>query len=193
MFSAVAAAAPMGFWLGAVQGGALERRLEWIFGSNAVVCAVCAGAAFWSIPALRPVADGAGVDAPTLRQFDWKGALCAVVGCVCLLFGLTQGSGARWSPYTYVLILVGVALMALFFWLETKVVRPLVPARLWRTPGFAPLMLAYFLGFGGFIGAWQFYAMQFFLTQQHVSAMTVALYLLPNAIFGVLATFVVSR
>ncbi|KXT14334.1 hypothetical protein AC579_4003 [Pseudocercospora musae] len=35
--------------------------------------------------------------------------------------------------------------------------------------------------------------MQFFLTQQHVSALTVALYLLPNASCGVLPTFMVSR
>ncbi|KXS98720.1 hypothetical protein AC578_10479 [Pseudocercospora eumusae] len=193
VFSAMAAAAPFGFWLGALQGGALSSNLEWIFGSSAMICGLCACAAYATIPALRPVADTVGVDAPTFRQFDWKGALCAVVGCVCLLFGLTQGSVAHWSPYTYALIIVGIVVLALFFWLETKVTRPLVPARLWKTPGFAPLMLAYFLGFGGYVGAWQFYAVQFFLTQQHVSALTVALYLLPNAICGVLATFMVSR
>ena len=69
----------------------------------------------------------------------------------------------------------------------------MIPSKLWRTPGFAPLMAAYFLGFGAFVGAWQFYAIQFFLRIQGVSALTVALYLLPNAIFGVVATFVVSR
>lgn len=193
VFSAMAAAAPFGFWLGALQGGALSHDLKWIFGTNAIICGLCAIAAFAVIPALKPVADVAGTEAPTLRSFDWKGALLAVAGCVCFLFGLTQGSVAHWAPYTYTLIILGVIVLALFFWLETKVARPLIPSRLWKTPGFAPLMFAYFLGFGGFVGAWQFYAVQFFLNQQHVSAFTVALYLLPNAIFGVLATFIVSR
>lgn len=193
VFSAMAAAAPFGFWAGAMQGGALSSNLEWIFGSNAIICGLCAIAAYATIPWLKPVADTSGAAAPTFRSFDWQGAICAVTGCVCLLFGLTQGSVAHWSPYTYALIIIGIAVLTLFFWVETKVKRPLVPTRLWRTPGFAPLMLAYFLGFGGFVGAWQFYAVQFFLSQQKVSPLTVALYLLPNAIMGVLATWIVSR
>ncbi|EME46925.1 hypothetical protein DOTSEDRAFT_126514 [Dothistroma septosporum NZE10] len=192
VFSAMAAGAPFGFWLGALQGGALSSHLEWIFGSNAIVCGLCAVAAYAVIPALRPVGE-AGVAAPTMSSFDWKGAILAVAGCVCLLFGLTQGSAAHWSPYTYALIIIGIALLAVFFWVETRVPRPLIPARLWKTPGFAPLMAAYFLGFGGFVGAYQFYHVQFFLTQQHVSPLTVALYLLPNAIMGVFATWVVSK
>jgi len=91
VFSAMASMAPFGFWLGAIQGGALTAHLEWIFGSNAILCALCAIAAYFTIPPLRPVADIAGVDAPTIRDFDWKGAILATSGCVCLLFGLTQG------------------------------------------------------------------------------------------------------
>lgn len=193
VFSAMAAASPFGFWLGALQGGALSAHLDWIFGSNAIICGLCAAGAYATIPALRPVADHAGAAAPSIKSFDWKGAICAIIGCICLLFGLTQGSGAHWSPYTYALIIAGILVLGLFFWLETTVPRPLVPARLWKVPGFAPLMMAYFLGFGGFVGAWQFYAVQFFLTQQHVSSLTVALYLLPNAICGVLATWMVSK
>ncbi|KXT14339.1 hypothetical protein AC579_4003 [Pseudocercospora musae] len=130
------------------------RTWNGIFGSSAIICGLCASAAYATIPALRPVADTVGVDAPTFGQFDRKGGICAVVGCVCLLFGLTQGSVAHWSPYTYAFIIFGIAVLALFFWLDTKVVPPLAPARLWKTPGFAPLMLAYFLGFGRFVGAW---------------------------------------
>ena len=63
---------------------------------------------------------------------------------------------------------------------------------MWKTKGFTPLMIAYFLGFGSFI-AWQFYAIQFWSRFQGASPLTVALYLTPNAIGGVVATFVVSR
>jgi len=193
VFSAMAAGAPFGFWIGALQGGAFAAHLRWIFATNAIISALLCIAAWFTIPSLRPKADVTGSEAPSLRDFDYKGAACAVVGCICLLFGLTQGPVANWAPYTYSLIIVGVLVLASFFWVEKRVARPMIPSKLWRTPGFAPLMAAYFLGFGGFIGAWQFYAIQFFLRIQHKSAITVALYLLPNAIMGIIATFVVSR
>lgn len=193
VFSAMSASAPFGFWLGAIQGGALKAHLYWIFGSNAVLSGLCLLAAYVTIPPLRPVADIAGTEAPTIRQFDFMGAAFAVSGCVCLLFGLTQGSVVAWSPYTYSLVVVGLLLLIAFFFVERWVQRPLIPNQLWKTKGFTPLMVAYFLGFGAFSGAWQFYAVQFWLRIQQNTPITVALYLLPNAIVGVLATWVVSK
>lgn len=193
VFSAMAATAPFGFSLGALQGGGLYQHLPWIFGSNAIICAICCVAAYFTIPPLRPVADVAGTDAPTLRQFDYIGGGCAAGGCVCLLFGLTQGPVASWSPYTYILIIVGILLLVGLFFAERAAIRPLIPSRLWSTPGFTPLMIAYFLGFGSFFGCWQFYAIQFWLRIQHATPIAVALYHIPNAVVGVLATWIVSR
>ncbi|KAJ5661444.1 uncharacterized protein N7477_009060 [Penicillium maclennaniae] len=193
VFSAMAATSPFGFWLGAIQGGALKAHLAWIFGSNAILSGMCLIAAYVTIPALKPVADIAGTEAPTIRQFDFIGASLAVSGCVCLLFGLTQGSVEEWSPFTYALVIAGILLIVAFFFAEHWVERPLIPNRLWKTKGFTPLMVAYFLGFGAFSGAWQFYAVQFWLRIQHTAPLTVAFYLLPNAIVGVLATWVVSK
>lgn len=89
VFSAMAATAPFGFWLGTIQGGALKAHLSWIFGTNAMLGGICCVIAYFTVPPLRPVADMAGTEAPTLRQFDFLGAGVAVSGCVCLLFGLT--------------------------------------------------------------------------------------------------------
>ncbi|KAK6433434.1 hypothetical protein LTR95_010384 [Oleoguttula sp. CCFEE 5521] len=193
VFSAMAAMSPLGFFVGAIQGGALTAHLPWIFGTNAIISGLLMAAAWFSVPDIRPEADLPGSDAPSIRDFDWKGAICATAGCICLLFGLTQGSVAHWSPYTYSLIVVGAVILTAFFWIESKARRPLIPNALWKTPGFAPLMAAYFLSFCGFVGAWQFYALQFFLRIQRKSAITVALYLLPNALAGILATFIVSK
>lgn len=193
VFSAMSATAPFGFCLGALEGGALSAHLPWIFGANAIITGLCCVAAFFSIPPLRPVADVAGTEAPSLRQFDYIGAVLAILGCVFLLFGLTQGSVTSWSPYTYALIIVGGLLLIALFFIERRVPRPMIPNRLWRTKGFTPLMVAYFLGFGSYFGAWQFYAIQFWLRIQQASPITVALYTIPNAIFGVLATWLVSR
>lgn len=41
VFSGMAAAAPFGFWLGALQGGALSAHLEWIFGLNVSIVIIC--------------------------------------------------------------------------------------------------------------------------------------------------------
>lgn len=193
VFSAMAATAPFGFSLGAIQGGALYQHLPWIFGSNAIICVLLCAAAWFAIPPLRPIADVSGKEAPSIKQFDYIGGFCAAGGCVCLLFGLTQGPVASWSPYTYVLIIVSFVLFVGLFFAERNAVRPLIPNRLWRTPGFTPLMIAYFLGFGSFFGCWQFYAIQFWLRIQHASPIAVALYHIPNALVGVLATVIVAR
>lgn len=153
VFSAMAAMSPFGFWVGALQGGAFSSHLVWIFGTNSILSGLCTIAAWFSIPAMRPVADIAGAEAPSIRDFDYKGALCATCGCICFLFGLTQGTVANWSPHTYALIVVGAVMLGLFFFIEQKVPRPLIPNSLWKTPGFAPLMGAYFLGFGSFVSA----------------------------------------
>ncbi|KAL4866851.1 hypothetical protein BDV12DRAFT_172366 [Aspergillus spectabilis] len=194
VFSAIAATAPLGFSLGALQGGALAAHLEWIFGTNAILCALCGVAAYFSIPSLQPAADQAGAEPPSLRQFDYIGGVCAAGGSVCLLFGLTQGPVAAWSPYTYTLIIIGLLLLiALFFWERSVKTRPLIPHHLWSTPGFTPLMIAYFLGFGSFFGVWQFYAIQFWLRIQRATPIAVALYHIPNALVGIFATWIVSR
>jgi MFS family permease len=193
VFSAMSATAPFGFWLGGIQGGALKSYLYWIFGSNAIICALCLVAAWFTMPALRPVADIAGADAPSIRDFDFIGASFIATGCVFVLFGLTQGSVVQWTPYTYALLIVGILLVISFFFIERWVKRPLIPNGLWKIKGFTPLMIAYFIGYGGFQGGWQFYAVQFWLRIQQNTPLTVALYLLPNAIVGVLATWVVSR
>ena len=42
-------------------------------------------------------------------------------------------------------------------------------------------------------GAWQFYAIQFWQRFQRATPLTTALYILPNAIIGVLATWIVTK
>ena len=193
VFSLMASMAPLGFYFGALQGGALKAHLPWIFGSNAILCGLCGAAGWLTIPSLRPVKDTQGADAPSLKQFDYLGAFSVALGCGCVLFGLTQGTATNWSPYTYSLIVVGILTLGIFFFVERKASRPIIPNKLWTTPGFLPLIISYFLGYGSYVGAWQFYAVQFWLRYQNASPLTVALNLTPNAIVGVLATFLVSK
>lgn len=128
----------------------------------------------------------------SIKSFDFVGAGLALAGSGCLVFGLTEGTPSGWAPYSIVVAVLGVVMLAALGYVERKVARPLIPASLWRTPGFAWLTVAYALGIGSYL-AWQFYALRFFLTIQEATPLTTALYVLPNAIVGVLAAALVSR
>lgn len=150
VFSMMAAGAPFGFWIGAIQGGALSAHLPWIFGSTAIFLGVCALAAYLTIPAFKPATDSGSVDAPSIRDFDYVGASLASLGSWMILFGVTQGSSVQWNPYTYSLIILGFFMLVAFNFVERRVARPLIPNGLWKTPGFIPLMLSYVFGFGAY-------------------------------------------
>lgn len=192
VFSVMSSMTPVGFLIGCLQGGALTVHLPWVFGSNAIVCFICAVASSFGIPSFSP--KYGAFDTPlSLKDFDALGALLAAIGCGLIILGLTQGVPSGWSPYTYSLIMVGVLFLLLFSLAERRATRPLVDNRLWITPGFLPLAISYFLGYGAYVGGWMFFAVRFLLTIQDHAPIIVALYFIPNMICGVLATYIVSK
>lgn len=150
VFSMMAAGAPFGFWIGAIQGGALSSHLPWIFGSTSIFLCVCAIAAYFTIPPLVPARDSTSADVPSVKQFDYIGAALASLGSGLILFGLTQGSSVQWNPYTYSLVVVGFLMLVAFYFIEPKVARPLIPNGVWKIPGFVPVLLSYIFGFGAY-------------------------------------------
>lgn len=150
VFSLMAACSPLGYWLGCLLAGALSSHLPWIFGSSAILMAVLTIAAQLTIPPLHPAKDSANTEAPSLRHFDYIGAGLASVGCTLIIFGLTQGDSADWDPYTYTSIIVGFVMLGVFYFAEKRITRPLIPNRLWQTPGFGALLVSYFLGLGAY-------------------------------------------
>lgn len=192
VFSVMSSMTPVRFLVGCLQGGALTAHLPWIFGSNAILCLICAAAAFPGIPLFAPKPSASGAQ-PSLKDFDALGALLAAIGCGLIILGLTQGVPSGWSPYTYSLIIVGVLFLVLFYLAERRAARPLVDNRLWTTAGFLPLAISYFLGYGAYVGGWMFFAVRFLLTIQGHAPITVALFFIPNMICGIIATYIVSK
>ncbi|RAK79659.1 MFS general substrate transporter [Aspergillus fijiensis CBS 313.89] len=188
IFSLMAAMAPIGFLIGCLKGGALAAHLPWIFATNSILCGLCVLASIWCIPSFAPQHNST-----ILKDFDAMGAVCAAAGCGLVIFGLTQGAPSGWQPYTYSTIIAGMLCFGLFYLAEQRAARPLIDNRLWTAPGFTPLAISYFLGYGAYIGGWMFYAVRFFLSTQQKAPITVALYLIPNLVSGVAATWVVSR
>ncbi|OGM40895.1 hypothetical protein ABOM_010006 [Aspergillus bombycis] len=188
VFSSMAAMIPLGFGVGALQGGAFSAHLHWVFGSTAIMCALCAVAAYWAVPTLPPSSGPAAEGKLSIKDFDYLGAAVSVGGCGLLIFGLTQGAPTHWTSYTYALVILGVFLIVAFYFVERWVSRPLIDNRLWKTPGMIWLLISYFLGYGAFNGAWMFYAVRFFLTIQEKPPIIAALYFVPLAISGTVAT-----
>lgn len=185
IFSAMASGAPLGFWLGCISSSTLATAdIRYIYVLDAAISACCLAAALYAIPA---VDSDTVVNAP----FDYLGSIFAVTGCSLLVAGLTQGPSVSWAGYAIALVVLGLAFVVVFFFIETRAKRPIMPPMVWKAPSFTPLAIAYFIGFGGFM-AWQWYMVQFFLHIQHASPVTTALYLLPNPILGVLAAYAVS-
>ena len=83
-----------------------------------------------------------------MRDFDSIGAGFLIVGNALVLFVVIQGSATQWTPYTYSVAIVGIFFLAAFFYAEKYATRPLIPPQLWRTKGFAPLIVCFGLSFG---------------------------------------------
>ncbi|OJJ97240.1 hypothetical protein ASPACDRAFT_46094 [Aspergillus aculeatus ATCC 16872] len=106
-------------------------------------------------------------------DFDALGALCAAAGCGLVVFDLNQGAPSGWQPYRYSTIIAGMLCFGLFYLAEQRAARPLTNTRLWTTPGFTPLTISYFLGYGVYIGGWMLYAApagSLLVTNQNLSA-----------------------
>lgn len=186
-FSAFGAMAPLGFILGALQGGVVTSITTWpcMFWFNAILLVPFSAVAYHIIPP-----DQHKPSFHSLSKFDWLGSALAVTGLALIIFGFTNGPVASWAPYTYSLLILGIILLMVFVFVERSyATNPLMPIEIWKTKSFPILMLSSVLGWGGFAG-WQFYVSLFYLRVEKASSLLTAAYLSPNGIIGVLATFI---
>ncbi len=130
-----------GSFLGLVLGGILAP-LEWrlVFVISVPIGLV---ATIWSYRSLREI----GVRRP--GRVDWWGNLTFAAGLVLLMVGITYGIqpyGGHTMGWTSPLVLAcmsgGLALLALFCWIETRVDEPMFHLQLFRIRAFAAGNLA---------------------------------------------------
>lgn len=126
ILSLFGACAPGGFILGAAFSGIFAQLAwwPWAYWVLAMVLAFVAVCAWLVIPPM-PIAGGK----PTLKEFDIVGTMLGVSGLVLFNFAWNEGAAAGWQEvYVYVLLIVGVGLLATFIWFEkTRAVSPLLP------------------------------------------------------------------
>ncbi len=87
-------------------------------------------------------------------NLDWVGGAIFVAGMIPLLVGLTNKQTADWAdPQVGGLVAVGLALLAVFLFVESRSKEPIVPLDLWRDRTYAGSMVATFFASFGFFAA----------------------------------------
>ncbi|MCH1865820.1 MFS transporter [Nocardioides sp. CFH 31398] len=127
--SIVASLAAVGFGIGIVIAGPIVDSLgfHWLFWLPMIVTALAATAALVWIPRSRATGPARLPLAPAVLLAGWL---------VAVLLGVSQGNTWGWtSPVVIGLMVGGVALMAVWIWLEHRVRTPLIDMAMMRRRG----------------------------------------------------------
>jgi len=149
-FAIFGAVVGSGAAIGLLLGGALTQYLDWrwclyvnlIFTVGALIGAIIL------LPRRK------GDDVPS---FDLPGTITAVAGLFCVVYGLSNAETHAWSaPQTWVFLAVGVAILVLFVFFETRVRHPLLPLRIPGDRDRGGSYLAVFITGAGMFGCFLF-------------------------------------
>ena len=116
--------------MGPVLGGWLVEHgsWRWAFFINPPLAAAVIFVSFWKIPESRGIAG----------RIDWQGTVLAALGLGGLVYGFIESVNLSWkSPVVAGTLLVGVACLAAFWFLESRVSSPVVPPRLFESASFS--------------------------------------------------------
>lgn len=125
--------------VGALGGGVLTGFLgwEWVLFVNVPFTLIAVVAGFALLPADRT---------PYVRGFDLRGAALATAGSTLVVFGLVNGPEAGWATFRAVgCLILGTALLGVFFVLERRTPDALVPLRMFTNHNLAVAVVVAFL------------------------------------------------
>ncbi len=134
--------------IGPALGGFLTDNVgwHWVFFVNLPIGAV-ALVIIWRL--LPPIKHPEAV-----RSIDYLGSAVFTAAIVPILIGLTNKQTLEWTnPEVGGLILLGLAFSAIFVWVESRAVEPILPLSLFRNRSITVSMIAVFLASFGFFGA----------------------------------------
>jgi EmrB/QacA subfamily drug resistance transporter len=135
----------VGAAVGVLLGGFLTEHVSWrwCFFVN-VPIAIIALVGVWSL-VRESKAQGS-------TKYDWPGVVLAAVGLGSLVYGFTNAEHGWGAPEAWGFISAGVALMALFVLVETRMKHPLLPLRVATERNRGAAFLASFLSGAVLIG-----------------------------------------
>ncbi|RDW73402.1 hypothetical protein BP6252_07309 [Coleophoma cylindrospora] len=193
-FSLYAAGAPIGFTLGAVISALLAQfaRWEWAYYLTTIVCCLMAAMSYLVVPDLELESRQ---DEPrrdrTAKTFDWIGAFTGVSGLVLINLAWNRAPAVGWgSAQAIAPLVVGIVLFTLFFFVEKRVKRPLVPINQISTDA-AWVLFVTAVGWSSF-GILIYYLISFITQVQEDSLINAAGKLAPVPFSGVAAAILAS-
>jgi EmrB/QacA subfamily drug resistance transporter len=161
------------FLVGPGLGGTITDNFSWhwVFYVNLPIGLIALGVIAWLLPTVRRP-DAA-------RNIDYAGVLTFAAGVVPILIGLTNAENGDWgSVGVWGLILLGIAFLGVFVWVESRAKEPMIPLHLFRIRSFTISMIAVFTAMFGFFGAVVFLPL-WYQVVQGASATTSGYKLLP--------------
>lgn len=138
-----AASGAVGFTGGLVLGGLLSSSLGWryIFRLSVIVSGLLAVLGLIILPPNRTKGNGQS-------RLDYFGASLSTAGLILLTFVLSGGGIYGWAKaFIIVLLILAVALLFMFTYVEKKISNPIMPLSLWKIRNFPSLWI---IGFSGF-------------------------------------------
>lgn len=189
-FSFFGATAPNGFVLGALFSSIFAEFVWWPWGYwvMAIVCFALSILVYLIVPLQESDI--------TIRnekgQLDPWGSITGVVGLVLVNFAWNDGPVVGWkTPYTYILLIIGIAFICLFFFIEARVSsHPVVPIKALKMDT-AFVLACVAAGWSSF-GIWVFYLWQFGEVLRGYHPLSLVAQFVPCGISGLIAAFASS-
>ena len=129
VFALFASTAPVGFVIGALFCTLFAQSVWWPWGfyCMAVFCILISILTYLIVPS-RYVA----TENNPKQRFDIFGAVFGVAGLVLVNLAWNQAPNVGWpTPYVYVALIIGVLILVLFGWHESRTLNPLLPMDVW--------------------------------------------------------------
>jgi EmrB/QacA subfamily drug resistance transporter len=171
--------------IGPALGGFLTDSISWhwVFFVNLPLGAFALFVLWRLLPSVR--------HPEAVRSIDYLGAAVFAAAIIPFLIGLTNKQTGEWTdPLVGGLILVGLVLGAVFVWVESRAVEPIIPLQLFRNRTFAGSIAATMLITFGFFGAIIFLPRWFQFVQG--SSATISGYQMLPLMAGVMGSSIAS-
>ncbi|KAM3418574.1 hypothetical protein BST61_g4550 [Cercospora zeina] len=185
IFSIYGAMAPLGFFnmVGLFFAGVAGEYAtwRWYFWIGAVFGVIVVVVSFFCIP---PDMDSHKL---STVKMDWLGSLSTIGGLVLVVFAITSSSHDGWTtPYILTTFLLGLASLAIAFWVEGWVAsQPLLPFEIFTKKHVRPFMLGLLFSYGT-CGIYLLYATLFCMNILGASPMQLVAWYTPSATIGVI-------